>query len=92
MAMLTEEEEIELRAVFEDFDKDDNDKLDAKELIVAARHFGLNPSEEEVKNATSKHDINEDGMLSFDELKALIMDMYKSPQVSICLFFHNLLI
>lgn len=90
MAMLTEEQEIELKAIFDDFDKDDNDKLDAKELIVAAQYFGLNPTEEDVRNATSKHDINEDGMLSFDELKALIIDMYKSPEVSIFLFFSIL--
>ncbi|XP_045191188.2 calmodulin-like [Mercenaria mercenaria] len=80
MSQLTPEQEIELKTIFDDFDEDNSGTLKVEELRKAAQYFGLNPSEAEVDEKLSEHDINKDGALDFEELKALIADMYKDPE------------
>jgi len=77
----TEEEETQLKEVFDDLDADGSGQLDSNELIEGARLWGLNPTRQEVEEAWMHVDMDNSGSLSFDEFKMLMLQMRKSDEV-----------
>lgn len=66
-AKLSEEEIEELREAFSIFDRDGSGSITSKELGIAMRSLGQNPSEEELETMMAEVDIDGNGELDFDE-------------------------
>ncbi|KAL2167127.1 hypothetical protein VTG60DRAFT_1681 [Thermothelomyces hinnuleus] len=65
------------KQVFEIFDKDGTGDITADELGQVMRELGLNPSEAELRDLVSEVDINNDGVISFEEFLALMSQTVK---------------
>lgn len=79
---LTEEDEIELRNIFEEFDVDKSGAIDANELMKGAQVYGLNPTKDEIDNAWTSVDFDNNGTLSYEEFRALVILVRKTREVS----------
>ena len=73
------------------FDKDGNGTMNIKELGVAMRTLGLNPTEEELLNMVNEYDVDGNGKIDFGEFCKMMKEMNKeTDQVRLfCLAFNH---
>ncbi|XP_037365625.1 centrin-1 [Talpa occidentalis] len=71
-AELTENQKQEVREAFDLFDADGSGTIDVKELRVAMRALGFEPTKEEVKKMVSEIDKEGTGKVSFNDFLALM--------------------
>ena len=63
--------ESRLKAVFNQFDTDSSGKITEENICLAMQKLGKEISRKEVHQMILKHDRTGDGMLNFDEFKAI---------------------
>ncbi|VDM95527.1 unnamed protein product [Thelazia callipaeda] len=73
----TSEELEEFVQAFKMFDKDGNGTMNIKELGVAMRTLGLNPTEEELLNIVNEYDVDGNGKIDFFEFCKMMKEMNK---------------
>lgn len=73
---LTEEQIAELKETFNLFDKDHDGTISVKELGVAMRALGQNPTEAELQDMIMEADRDGNGVLDFEEFKSLMINKY----------------
>jgi centrin-1 len=69
---LTEDQRQELREAFDLFDSDGSGTIDAKELKVAMRALGFEPSKQEIRNMIAEADTDGSGMIDFREFEKIL--------------------
>ena len=69
---LTEDQRQEIREAFDLFDSDGSGAIDAKELKVAMRALGFEPSKQEIRNMIAEADTDGSGMIDFQEFEKLM--------------------
>ncbi|XP_004674523.1 PREDICTED: centrin-1 [Condylura cristata] len=69
---LTEEQKQEVREAFDLFDADGSGTIDVKELKVALRALGFEPTKEEMKKMISEVDKEGTGKISFNDFLAVM--------------------
>jgi len=69
---LTEDQKQEIREAFDLFDTDGSGTIDAKELKVAMRALGFEPSKEEIRKLISEIDKDGSGTVDFNEFLAMM--------------------
>ena len=69
---ITEQQKNELQVVFDQFDKDKDGKISGKELENAMVSMGQNPTEDEINEMMKEVDLNQDGLIDFDEFMILM--------------------
>uniref|UniRef100_A0A7E4ZZQ1 Calmodulin-like protein n=1 Tax=Panagrellus redivivus TaxID=6233 RepID=A0A7E4ZZQ1_PANRE len=74
---LTPEEIDEFREAFMLFDKDGNGTISTKELGVAMRSLGQNPTEQEILDMINEVDIDGNGQIEFPEFCVMMKRMMK---------------
>uniref|UniRef100_A0A1I8ESN8 EF-hand domain-containing protein n=1 Tax=Wuchereria bancrofti TaxID=6293 RepID=A0A1I8ESN8_WUCBA len=74
---ITEEEMIEYKEAFHLFDKDGNGSISSKELGVAMRSLGQNPTEQELLDMVNEVDIDGSGTIDFPEFCQMMKRMSK---------------
>ncbi|VDN04496.1 unnamed protein product [Thelazia callipaeda] len=74
---INEEEMIEYKEAFHLFDKDGNGSISSKELGVAMRSLGQNPTEQELLDIVNEVDIDGSGTIDFPEFCQLMKRMNK---------------
>ncbi|KAL3083319.1 hypothetical protein niasHS_011121 [Heterodera schachtii] len=74
---LTPEEIDEFREAFMMFDKDGNGTISTKELGVAMRSLGQNPTEQEILEMINEVDIDGNGQIEFPEFCVMMKRMMK---------------
>merc|ERR1711865_358561 len=72
MPSLTPEQEADLKEAFELFDTDDSNSIDCKELKVAMKALGFDPTEQEVQDIISSLDSDGSNELDFNEFKQVM--------------------
>ena len=65
--ILSEEEKAEIKEAFDLFDEDGSGDIELKELKVAMRALGFNPTGAEVKAMMEEVDADGSGAIDFDE-------------------------
>ncbi|VDP02346.1 unnamed protein product [Soboliphyme baturini] len=74
---LTPDEVEEFREAFVMFDKDGNGTISTKELGVAMRSLGQNPTEQELIEMINEVDIDGNGQIEFPEFCVMMKRMIK---------------
>ena len=69
---ITDEQRKDLQDIFDQFDKDKDGKISAKELENAMVSMGQNPTEDEIIEMMREVDLNQDGLIDFDEFMILM--------------------
>ena len=69
---ITDEQRKDLQDIFDQFDKDKDGKISAKELKNAMVSMGQTPSDEEINEMMREVDLNQDGKIDFDEFMYLM--------------------
>ena len=69
---LTEQQKLEIKEAFDIFDADGSGFIDAKELRVAMRALGFEPTKEEVRKLISEMDSDGSGTIDFPEFMQLV--------------------
>lgn len=66
--------EQRLRAIFMDFDTDNNGKITPDNIVVAFSKLGLEVTMEETKEMVRKHDgADKDGAIDFEEFREVFL-------------------
>ncbi|MFH4973361.1 hypothetical protein AB6A40_000070 [Gnathostoma spinigerum] len=73
----TPEELQEFAQAFKMFDRDGNGTINIRELGVAMRTLGLNPTEEELLNMVNEYDVDGNGKIDFFEFCKMMKEMNK---------------
>ncbi|KAI6224573.1 Calmodulin-like protein 3 [Aphelenchoides besseyi] len=79
----TNEELQEFAQAFKLFDKDGNGTMNIKELGVAMRTLGLNPTEEELLNIVNEYDADQNGKIDFGEFCKMMKATNKETDESL---------
>ena len=66
--------ESRLKAVFNQFDTDSSGKITEENILLAMQKLGRQISRKDVHDMIVQHDKTGDGMLSFEEFKAIFFD------------------
>ncbi|PIO74356.1 EF hand [Teladorsagia circumcincta] len=74
---LTPEEVDEFREAFMMFDKDGNGTISTKELGIAMRSLGQNPTEQEIQEMINEVDMDGNGQIEFPEFCVMMKRMMK---------------
>ncbi|KAK4244975.1 hypothetical protein C7999DRAFT_34687 [Corynascus novoguineensis] len=74
---LPPDEIAQYKQVFEIFDKDGTGDITADELGQVMRELGLNPTEAELRDLVNEVDVNNDGVISFEEFLGLMSQTVK---------------
>ncbi|KAL2270086.1 hypothetical protein VTJ83DRAFT_2270 [Remersonia thermophila] len=69
---LSPEQVATFKEVFSVFDKDGTGDITADELGEVMRELGLNPTASELRDLVNEADLNNDGVISFEEFLALM--------------------
>ena len=62
----------DLQDIFDQFDKDKDGKISGKELANAMVSMGQNPTDDEINEMMREVDLNQDGLIDFDEFMILM--------------------
>lgn len=73
METLTEEQQQDVKDVFEAIDENNNGSIDVSELAKGLRGLGLNPTNAEVKELLSEFDEDQNNVLSLEEFTRLFV-------------------
>ncbi|KAL2118755.1 hypothetical protein VTJ04DRAFT_5714 [Mycothermus thermophilus] len=76
---LSAEQVAQFREVFNIFDKDGTGDITADELGHVMKELGLNPTESELRDLVNEADLNNDGVISFEEFLALMSQTVREP-------------
>ena len=63
-----------LRAIFNQFDTDSSGKITEENIVLAMQKLGQTMRREQVSEMIQKHDVTGDGMLNFDEFRAIFFN------------------
>uniref|UniRef100_A0A914HW86 EF-hand domain-containing protein n=1 Tax=Globodera rostochiensis TaxID=31243 RepID=A0A914HW86_GLORO len=74
---ISEEEMVEYKEAFRLFDKDGNGSISCKELGVAMRSLGQNPTEQELLDMVNEVDVDGSGTIDFAEFCQMMKRMNK---------------
>ena len=77
---LTEEQRQEIKEAFDLFDTDGSGAIDAKELKVAMRALGFEPSKEEVKRMMAEADREGTGKIEYKDF----LELMQTKMVGFC--------
>ena len=69
---ITDQQRKDFQDIFDQFDKDKDGKISAKELENAMVSMGQNPTNEEIKEMMEEVDLNKDGKIDFEEFLSLM--------------------
>ena len=69
---ITDQQRKDFQDIFDQFDKDKDGKISAKELENAMVSMGQNPTNEEIKEMMEEADLNKDGKIDFEEFLSLM--------------------
>ena len=69
---ITDQQRKDFQDIFDQFDKDKDGKISAKELETAMVSMGQNPTNEEIKEMMEEADLNKDGKIDFEEFLSLM--------------------
>ena len=69
---ITDQQRKDFQDIFDQFDKDKDGKISAKELENAMVSMGQNPTNEEIKEMMEEADLNKDGKIDFEEFLNLM--------------------
>lgn len=72
---------VECRAAFDLCDKNHDKSISTKELIVALRKLGLEPSEKEVKKIIKEVDRNSDDRIDFNEFLLMVKKKHEISEI-----------
>lgn len=61
---------VNLKKVFQSFDKDNNGFIDVTEISAAAKELGIDATDSDIKEIFDKIDKNHDGQINFEEFSA----------------------
>ena len=75
---ITDEQRKDFQDIFDQFDKDKDGKISGKELANAMVSMGQNPTEDEINEMMREVDLNQDGLIDFDEFMILMTN--NSPE------------
>jgi calmodulin len=78
---LTNEEITEFKAAFDYFDRDRDGKIDINELCGFMRNFGQNPNEDDLRGMLKDVDLDEDGVINFNEFVCLLIKDLKGVDI-----------
>jgi len=62
-----------MQAIFQQFDTDSSGKITKDNIYFAMQKLGQEISHDEIEEMIAKHDIKGDGVLSFEEFKAIFI-------------------
>ena len=62
-----------MQAIFQQFDTDNSGKITQENIYFAMQKLGQEISRDEIEDMIKKHDIKGDGVLSFEEFKAIFL-------------------
>ena len=65
--------EQKMQAIFQQFDTDNSGKITKENIYFAMQKLGQEISRDEIEEMIRKHDIRGDGVLSFEEFRAIFM-------------------
>ena len=77
---ITDEQRKDWQDVFDQFDKDKDGKISAKELENAMQSMGQNPTVEEIQEMMKEVDLDQDGKISFEEFMHLMTNNTKETE------------
>ena len=66
--------EDKLNAIFSQFDTDNTGTISRENIVTALTKMGHEITQSELDDAMKKHDLEENGVISRDEFKALFLD------------------
>ena len=66
--------EDKLNAIFSQFDTDNSGTISRENIVTALTKMGHEITQAELDDAMKKHDLEENGVISKDEFKALFLD------------------
>ena len=69
---ITDQQRKDFQDIFDQFDKDKDGKISAKELENAMVSMGQNPTNEEITEMMEEADLNKDGKIDFEEFLSLM--------------------
>ena len=69
---ITDQQRKDFQDIFDQFDKDKDGKISAKELENAMVSMGQNPTNDEIKEMMEEADLNKDGKIDFEEFLSLM--------------------
>ena len=69
---ITDQQRKDFQDIFDQFDKDKDGKISAKELENDMVSMGQNPTNEEIKEMMEEADLNKDGKIDFEEFLSLM--------------------
>ena len=64
-----------LLVVFNQFDTDKSNKITEENIYLALQKMGLEVQKDEISKMIKEHDLNKDGVLSFDEFKKIFVNL-----------------
>ena len=69
--------EEKLWMIFKHFDVDDTNFISRENIVKAMEKLGKEITEDEINEAIEKHDIKQDGQISFEEFKIMFSKDYE---------------
>ena len=69
---ITDEQRKDFQDIFDQFDKDKDGKISGKELANAMVSMGQNPTDDEINEMMREVDLNQDGLIDFEEFMILM--------------------
>ena len=68
-------DDAKLQALFNQFDTDNSGNITKENIVTAMNKIGHNITQQELDEIMSQHDICKNGMITFYEFKALLLDL-----------------
>ena len=69
---ITDDQRKDFQDIFDQFDKDKDGKISGKELANAMISMGQNPTDDEINEMMREFDLNQDGLIDFEEFMILM--------------------
>ena len=75
-------DEQNLHAIFSQFDTDQSGKITKENIITAMQKIGHRITGEDLEDIMREHDLEKNGFISFQEFKALFLDITDSSEAN----------